>query len=228
MPNSSEILASLEVISNRAIGVSVAWHVLVIACAIALARGFRPSQRVLALALVLPLASVSLVAWTFGNPFNGATFALSALALATLAYSASPEQVAPSRGWSVLVGALLLVFGLVYPHFLPEHHPIAYLYAAPLGAIPCPTLALVSGVTLMGRDVGGAKWGWVLASLGAFYAVFGLVRLGVWLDSVLLLAPVGLLLQHVGRTPFHQETMRSSSDESTVGRIRSVNPDTSR
>lgn len=53
-----------------------------------------------------------------------------------------------------LPSAALVVFGWTYPHFVSTHSWIEYAYAAPLGLIPCPTLSVVIGFTLLVRDVG--------------------------------------------------------------------------
>ena len=52
------------------------------------------------------------------------------------------------------------------------------LYEAPLGLIPCPTLAAIAGVTLM-TDGFQAKVWWVgIAVMAAFYGLLGVLWLG--------------------------------------------------
>ena len=74
---------------------------------------------------------------------------------------------------------------MVYPHFLEQFSPAVYLVAAPTGLIPCPTLWLVIGFTLLAGGLGSRAWSLVLAVAGAFYACSECARFGVTLDIAL-------------------------------------------
>jgi hypothetical protein len=194
MPSSQVIVAGLAQIANRAFAFAVAVHVVLGLLAIAIALGARPTWRV-GLALVsLLLASVSAVALLFGNPFNGGVFALLAAAYAgaALRWRDAPERLkyAPFvRG----IGWVLLVFGWTYPHFLDQSSPFAYLIGAPLGLVPCPTLAFTLGLTLTGLVPAAAPLSLTLGASALFYGLFGMLRLGVMLDGVLLFGGLVLL-----------------------------------
>jgi hypothetical protein len=196
VPPSDEILAGLTKIATEAVGVGIAWHVTVGLCLLAILAGFRPRLRILALLLSVPLASVSALAWIYGNPFNGAVFALAAGALGLLAGAGAADETPVRRApWSMALGVCLLAFAWVYPHFVVGHSMWKYLYRSPLGAIPCPTLSLVCGASLICGGLGTRSWQTVVALLAAFYAVFGVVRLGVYIDVFLLAGAVGVLIQ---------------------------------
>lgn len=195
MPAPGEILHGLRSIASQAAWLSVLWHIVVAVTIAALLAGFRPRRRTAAASLSVPLASVSIVAFAFENPFNGAVFAVLALLLAGLASGASTARVTLGSRWAVVLGSLLFAFGWVYPHFLENAPWFAYLYSAPLGAIPCPTLSAVVGVALIGDGLGTGPWRLTLAVAALFYAVFGMFRLGVVMDSVLLLGGVALLAE---------------------------------
>lgn len=203
MPTPSEILAGLTRIANEAFAVSVAWHVAVALSAVALLLGARPSSRAAALALSLPLLSVSAFAWRYANPFNGAVFALVAIVLAWLAMRAPSRALALRTPWSVIAGCGLIAFGWVYPHFLVDRAPTTYLVAAPLGVIPCPTLSLVTGAALLVDGLAARAWRWVLASTAAFYGLFGVLRLGVWIDLVLLVGAIAMLVQEARQREYY-------------------------
>jgi hypothetical protein len=194
VPDQTEILAGLTLIANRAVLAAILWHVALAALGCALLLGWRPSQRMLALGLSAPLASVSLCAWYYGNPFNALTFGAGTIGATVLAYRSPPLPLVAATDAARAVGALLLAFGWTYPHFL-ESPAIRYLYAAPLGIIPCPTLSVVIGIALLGNGLVGGAWRLLLAAFGVFYAVFGAVRLGVTIDLVLLAGALGLLAQ---------------------------------
>jgi hypothetical protein len=100
----------------------------------------------------------------------------------------------------------MATFGLVYPHFTHTSSPFGYLYAAPTGLVPCPTLSLAIGVALIADGLGSRAFSLVLAAAGLFYGIFGVARLGVLLD-VGLVAGAGVLLVRglmITRTPRHE------------------------
>lgn len=209
MPSPSEILRSLSNIANGAVVVSIAWHVALFVAATALFFGLRPQKWAAALILCAPLLSVAGVALAFGNLFNGAIFSLLAALLAVLAWRAPPGPITFRSDWSAFLGAVLVVFGAVYPHFLERASWLKYLYAAPLGAIPCPTLSVVVGSALVVGSFGLRAWRLALALTGCFYAIFGALRLGVFIDAVLLVGALGLLFQNTRLHAEGPETRRT-------------------
>jgi hypothetical protein len=42
------------------------------------------------------------------------------------------------------------------------------------------------GLLLLGDGLHNRVWAWTFAAAGAFYGLFGVIRLGVWMDLVLL------------------------------------------
>jgi hypothetical protein len=195
MPNKAEILATLTQIANDAILLAIAWHLVAGLAMVALFLGFKPTRRLVTVALSVPIATVGVASFTFGNPFNGAIFAVSALSLGVLAWRTPLAPLERESGPMAFWGLGLITFGWVYPHFLNDQPWFAYAYAAPLGLLPCPTLAFIMGVTLLYRGLVGGAWRVTLGVLGTFYAVFGVARLGVRLDVLLALGPIGLLVQ---------------------------------
>lgn len=207
MLNAAEILAGLGRIANEAFVHAVLWHVIVGVAVAAFWLGWRPSPRLVGGLLCLPLVSVSGFAWAFGSPFNGSSFALIAVVLGWLAWRTPKAAVTGSRRWTTAFGGLLVAFAWSYPHFLVGRPALAYLVGAPLGLIPCPTLSLVIGVALIGYGPNTKGWALVLAGAGAFYALFGLLRLGVLIDVVLLVGSLGLgLREWTKRQPPAQAT----------------------
>jgi len=191
-PSPERILLGLAEIANDWRWLAALWHGCFAALVLTLVIGLRPSRRMIGILLVLPLVSVSILAWTHANPFNGASFALAAVALLVTAgrFSREAVEIAPAR--VAVPGALLIGFGWVYPHFLQNASPLDYLYAAPTGLIPCPTLSIVIGFTLVLGGLGSRSWCLVLAIMGLFYGIFGAVRLGVGIDWILALGALGM------------------------------------
>jgi hypothetical protein len=185
MPTSEEILTGLGSIANQWAWFAMFWHGYFSLIILTLITGIRPSKRIVALLLVLPLLSVSALAWIHSNPFNGIFFGLSVISLAIIALRLPAGQVRIGPYWLTVPGILMTAFGWLYPHFLNEAAPLYYLYAAPTGLIPCPTTSVVIGLTLVLHGLGSRAWCLVLAATGLFYGVFGAAVLGVNLDWVL-------------------------------------------
>lgn len=194
----ADILAGLTMIANEWRFIAVAWHVFFGVLLFALAAGWRPPKRDLSLLLVAPVVSVSAVAWTSTYPFNGITFAPLALLLAVVAARHHTHHVHISPPSRLVPGLLLIAFGWVYPHFVAVDSWLSYLYAAPLGVLPCPTLSMVLGVTLV-ASLGSRWWGVLLSTAGAVYGAFGVLVLQVEIDVVLFFGAVAAGIV-VGRT----------------------------
>lgn len=192
MPPAAEILDGLTMATEQGWALAVAWHAAMLVAVIALVAGWRPDRRLAGALLAAPLASVSVMAWVVGNPFNGAVFAVLAAALVVLALRLPPLRVSSGTTWAVVVGAIMIGFGWVYPHFMRPGLTLGFLYRSPFGLIPCPTLSGVIGFALVGDGLGGRAWSVVLAGAGLFYALVGTFRLGVQIDLFLLVGAVAL------------------------------------
>ena len=200
MPHATEILDGLSAIANQASGLAVAWHIVIAMALVALAAGWHPSQRTARLLMGMPLASVAGVAIVFNNPFNGLVFAASALGLTAIAVAGDRRLVSRGSAWTRGIGMATIAFGWVYPHFL-QGDVTAYLYASPVGLVPCPTLAVAIGFALLGNGLGSPVWSLTLAAVGLFYGLCGVLRLGVLLDIGLVggaLALVAAVLRPAG------------------------------
>lgn len=194
MPTPEQILLSLIQIANQWQGLAIVWHVYFAVLAIGLALGIRPSKRIGGVLFGLPLLSVSVLAWMAANPFNGILFALAGVTQIILALRlpAEPIEIAPM--WIVGAGVFMFFFGWVYPHFLATSSWMPYLYAAPTGLVPCPTLSIVIGLSLMVSGFNSRAWLLVVSAMGIFYGIFGTMRLGVTLDWILLLGALFTIL----------------------------------
>lgn len=186
MPSSESVLAWATVVANQWQAVAMAWHAALAALLVAIFIGWHPSTRALGYLLVMPLVSVSAVAWASGNPFNGVMFALLSMSLARAAHGMSVKPATFSSPPLLGPGALLVVFGWMYPHFLRTSHWMAYAYASPFGLLPCPTLTVAMGLTLVLGLHRAHPWSVALIIGGAIYGVIGVFRLGVALDYALL------------------------------------------
>ena len=192
MPSPLEILDGLTYIANTWIGIAVAWHIAIAVLLAALILGWRPAQRQLSLILALPLVSVSVFAWLTQSPFNGALFTLGAVALGTVGARLPGIPMQRASNPAALIGLATVAFGWVYPHFLEGGSAVRYLYAAPTGLVPCPTLSVVVGFALLAGGLGSRAWSLMLAAIALFYGLFGTIRLGVYLDVGLVVGATTL------------------------------------
>ena len=206
MFDAQSILTNLRLIANDRIAGAIAWHVAVALCGLALVLGWRPSRRLAGLLLSAPVASVGIVAFMHGNPFNGAMFVAIAAVLVGIASRLGPDEAQGGTTVDRIAGAAMIAFAWLYPHFLDARPPATYLYAAPMGLIPCPTLALVVGFTLVAGGLASRAWSFTLAAAALFYGLFGFFRLRVALDFFLVAGALALLV-----SPFRLRRARTEA-----------------
>lgn len=194
MPTPEQILADLGFIANTRILFAILWHAALGVFAVALLVGYAPKARPAAVFLSLPIASASLFAWLHANPFNGFVLAAVAVALIAVGLQLRSGPIGFGPFWARILGVLLFGFAWVYPHFL-ESGGLHYLYAAPLGLLPCPSLSAAVGLALVMGGLGSRLWSWLLAAAGLFYGFFGFFRLGVHIDAALIAGSLALVVQ---------------------------------
>jgi hypothetical protein len=189
VPSRDALLAGLTAVANDWRWLAIAWHVAMAALFAAMLVGrWRPSSRLLGRLLAAPLLSVGVVAGVSGNPFNAVVFAVLAVlfAGASAGLPGTPVQLS-SRGW-MASGVALVVFGSTYPHFLNTGSWTTYVYASPLGLLPCPTLSAVIGIALIFQSLRSRRGSLTLTAAGALYGAIGVFGLGVALDWGLISA----------------------------------------
>ena len=196
MLSKEEILRSLSHLAKNYMQIAIIWHlVLYIFLAVVLLARTKVSNRMTGCLLSLLMLSVSLFAWLAKNPFNGLVFLLAGLAMFFFSYTVQSQKINLNPSVKLrAVGIVILLFGLLYPHFLGPPG-FVYFYAAPAGIIPCPTLLVITGFSLMFELRQFRKWMIILLDAAIFYSLFGVFVLRVYIDVVLVLASVLLLLQ---------------------------------
>ena len=198
IPTVEQILAGLTEIANTWWPVAVFWHVYFAVFVSALLFGIRPSKRLSGIFLGLPFLSVSGIAWLSSNPFNGILFALLGIMLIFISVKLPRESVQIAPLWALIPGIFMLIVGWVYPHFLDSSSFLPFLYAAPTGIIPCPTLSIVIGLALILNGLGSRMLSVILGVIGILFGITGVVQLGVLIDVILSGSLVILILAFVG------------------------------
>lgn len=197
MPKTEEILNGIQGIVNNNSSVAIVWHVVLYALIIALLARWVPSTKLLLILLSLPLISVAIMAFTAGNPFNGTLFSILTVLTIFFGLKVSGQPVQTSGTVFMVIGILMIVFGLIYPHFVQEGSFVRYLYASPVGLIPCPTLSLLIGFLLVYNGFGSQSATLTFVIFGLFYGIFGVLKLGVYLDLFLVFGSLSLLVRYL-------------------------------
>lgn len=197
MIKSEEIIAGLQAIVNNYSLISTLWHIVIYVLIILLIFGWHPSNKLMAILFCLPVVSVSILAWYSGNPFNGTLFAVLAVLIVIFGMKASSQPVTLSQLTFLVTGILMIAFALLYPHFMESGSFFKYLYASPVGLIPCPTLSLLIGFALVYNGFGSNALTISLIVYGLFYGLFGVFRLGVTLDIGLIIGTLSLLVKYI-------------------------------
>jgi hypothetical protein len=196
MPVPSEILEKLAAIANDCTPAAIGWHVSVALVLLAFVLGWSPSQRTMTFFVASLLASVAVAAAVYGNPFNTIMFAGLTVAILVLGWR-DARLCTPTATWERWAGLAMVTFAWVYPHFL-EGNPARYLYEAPLGLVPCPTLAMAIGLALL-FDLGRRAQRLTLAGAGIAYGLYGAFGLGVVLDVALFAGATALAIATLSR-----------------------------
>ena len=196
MPKTEEILNGLQSIVNDYSTFAIIWHAVFYFLLAALIAKWQPSNKLFGLLICLPLLSVAVFAWLSGNPFNGILFSLITVLIFIFGFRASSQPINLSQLPFMVIGILMIIFGLVYPHFINPDSFVKYLYASPAGLIPCPTLSILIGFLLLYNGLGSQSLTLTFIVFGLFYGIFGALKLAVYLDIFLVFGTIALLVKY--------------------------------
>ncbi len=195
MPKTADIINGLQSIVNEYSTFAYIWHALFYLLLAALIIKWQPSNRLFGILFCLPLLSVAVFAWLTGNPFNGVLFSLAAILIFVFSLRASTELIQVSQLPFMVLGIVMIVFGLIYPHFIQADSVLRYLYASPVGLVPCPTLSILIGFLLLYNGLGSQSLILTFVVFGLFYGLFGAFKLSVYLDIFLIFGSLSLLVK---------------------------------
>ncbi|MBN1598864.1 MAG: hypothetical protein JW894_11275 [Bacteroidales bacterium] len=197
MSRTDDIISGLHAIANDYSLFAIIWHFIFYSLIVILLLKWEPSNKLMALLICLPLFSVAVFAWLSGNPFNGMLFSMLTILILIFGLRASSQPISLSQLPFFIIGLIMIVFGLVYPHFIETSSVIKYLYASPVGLIPCPTLSILIGFILLFNGFGSQSITLTFIIFGLFYGVFGVLKLAVYLDFFLVFGTLTLLIRYI-------------------------------
>ena len=108
MPTSTETLARLAAIAHALIPLAALWHVVLLIACVAMFGGWRPTRRVAAHLVAVPLGSVAALAFAFRLPFNGVVFAAAALWLLVGVRTAAHRSIVRRPPWALTLGCIVV------------------------------------------------------------------------------------------------------------------------
>ncbi len=196
MPKTEEIINGLQSIVNDYSTFAIIWHAVFYFLLAGLIAKWQPSNKLFGILICLPLISVAVFAWLSGNPFNGILFSVITILIFIFGLKASNQPVEISQVPFMVMGILMIVFGLVYPHFISAGSLLKYFYASPAGLIPCPTLSILIGFLLLYNGFNSQSITITFIAFGLFYGIFGVLKLAVHLDVFLILGSITLLVKY--------------------------------
>ncbi len=195
MPETTEILVGLHSIANDYYIAAICWHIAFYLLIGLMFTKWKPTNKIFGFLLCLPLLSVAVVAWSSGNPFNGFLFSILTILIFIFVLKIGPGQLSAAETPFLIIGIIMVVFGLLYPHFIDTDSFISYMFVSPAGLIPCPTLSIIIGFALIFNGFGSRSMSFILVGFGLFYGFFGVLKLAVYLDLFLVLGVISLFIK---------------------------------
>ena len=96
---------------------------------------------------------------------------------------------------SLCFGVLGLVFGFWYLHWVESPVWLNALIASPLGVVNCPTMVTVCGFLCLSQKPRSALLEAAVGAVTLYFGLFGIFRLGAYVDVVLVLCALFLLVR---------------------------------
>ena len=94
-----------------------------------------------------------------------------------------------------IIGIIALVFAFYYLHWIEKPLFINAIFYSPLGIVNCPTMLAFSGFLCFLKQPGSKYLEFFVASVTLFFGFFGVMRLGAYIDIVLIIASLFILMR---------------------------------
>lgn len=117
------------------------------------------------------------------------------------------ENVTPV---TLFFGAVGLIFGFWYLHWVADPLMLNALLYAPVGLVNCPTMLTIAGFLILTVEPRSTILESVVALVTLYFGFFGVFRLGAYVDVVLIGCGLFLLLRIGSSIP--REAFRRASD----------------
>lgn len=94
-----------------------------------------------------------------------------------------------------IIGIAALIFSFYYLHWIETNLFVNALFYSPLGIVNCPTLLAVCGLLCFLKKPGSILLEYFSAAVTCYFGFFGLMRLGAYVDIILIVCSLYLLLR---------------------------------
>ena len=94
-----------------------------------------------------------------------------------------------------VIGIIAIFFGFYYLHWVPEPLFLNALIYSPLGIVNCPTMVAICGLLCFLKKPGSFPLEFFVAGVTLYFGFFGIMRLGAYIDIVLIVAAMFLILR---------------------------------
>jgi hypothetical protein len=115
-----------------------------------------------------------------------------AIAMKELNFEATGQLLAGK-----IAGFAAIVFGFYYLHWVEEPIALNALLYSPLGIVNCPTMAAYAGFLCFLRRPGSPMLEAFVGAISLYFGFFGIMRLGAYVDIVLIAAGAFILARVV-------------------------------
>ncbi|MCD4741990.1 MAG: hypothetical protein K8R67_05865 [Desulfobacteraceae bacterium] len=103
-----------------------------------------------------------------------------------------------------IIGFVAIVFGFYYLHWVEEPLFLNALIYSPLGIVNCPTMVAFCGFLCLLKKPGSIFLEFFVASVTLYFGFFGIMRLGAYIDIVLIITGMFLIIRMTSRLDYKQ------------------------
>ncbi|MCK5097837.1 MAG: hypothetical protein KAR45_07015 [Desulfobacteraceae bacterium] len=103
-----------------------------------------------------------------------------------------------------IIGFSAIFFGFYYLHWVEEPVFLNALIYSPLGIVNCPTMIAFCGFLCLLKKPGSLSLEFFVASVTIYFGFFGIMRLGAYIDIVLIITGMFLIIRMTSRLNYKQ------------------------
>ena len=103
-----------------------------------------------------------------------------------------------------IIGFVAIIFGFYYLHWVEEPLFLNALIYSPLGIVNCPTMVAFCGFLCLLRKPGSLFLEFFVASVTLYFGFLGVMRLGAYVDIVLIITGMFLIIRMTSRLDYKQ------------------------
>jgi hypothetical protein len=103
-----------------------------------------------------------------------------------------------------VIGFIAIVFSFYYLHWVEKPIFLNALIYSPLGIVNCPTMLAFCGLLCFLKKPGSFYLEYFAASVTLYFGFFGIMRLGAYIDIVLVAVAMFLIIRKTSLLPINR------------------------